>query len=133
MSLNSVLFMLLGAVLTAVGVLAVALADRIRGLRASREPAPRDRARRAAAIPVVESADLLRATPPKQPPRAPRAEPKVPTSTEGGDDVITALVASGYKKAVAADAAWACTAGERATIESWTAAALRRCARGGMS
>ena len=44
-----------------------------------------------------------------------------------------ALVAAGYKKPVATEATWACGAGERASIEGWTAAALRRCARGGMS
>lgn len=130
MSLNSVLLMLLGAALVSVGVLAAALADRIRGLRASREPAPRDRASRTA-VPVVESADLLRAPPTKQP-RPPRAETKVAVGTSG-DDVIAALVAAGYKKPVATEAAWACAAGERTTIEGWTAASLRRCARRGMS
>ena len=138
------LSMLFGAALVALGVLAAALADRIRGLRIARdarEAAPRERVSRATsvpapparpAIPVVEHAELLRSTPPK-PPRAPRAEPKVAASPEGGDDVIAALVASGYKKPVATEAAWACSAAERATVEGWTAAALRRCARGGMS
>ena len=141
---TTLLNMLFGAALVALGVLAAALADRIRGLRVSREAreaAPRDRAGRApsvpaqpprAAIPVVEHAELLRPAAPKQP-RTPRSEPKVTASAEGGDDVIAALVASGYKKPVATEAAWACSAGERATVESWTASALRRCARGGMS
>lgn len=139
--MTNALYMLLGAAFVAIGVLAAALADRIRGLRISRDAAPRDRGDRApsvpaqparAAIPVVDHAELHRATPPKQP-RPPRAEPKVVASSEGGDDVISALVAAGFKKPVATEATWACTAAERATVEIWTATALRRCARGGMS
>ena len=137
------LSMLFGAALVAIGVLAAALADRIRGVRISRdasESAPRERASRAASvpaarsvIPVVEHAELLRSTPaPAKPSRAPRTESKS-AGPEGGEDVIAALVEAGYKKTIATDAAWACSAGERATVEIWTAAALRRCARGGMS
>ena len=133
---TSILYMLLGAVLVAAGVLAAALADRIRGLRVTRSVEPRERASRAPSvhaartvIPVFEAAPL-RSTPAK--PRASRVEPKV-SPESGGDDVIAALVASGYKKPIATDATWACSAAERATIEGWTAAAFRRCARGGMS
>lgn len=132
-----VLYTLLGAALVAIGVLAAALADRIRGLRVSRRDAePRERAARApsvpvhatrAAIPVVD-AELVQAVSPK--PRTPRPEPKV---AEGGDDVIAALVAAGYKRGIATEAAWACSAAERATVEGWVASALRRCARGGLS
>lgn len=136
---TALLNMLFGAALVALGVLATALADRIRGLRVSRRDAePRERTTRApsvpaqpayAAIPVVETGELPRS--PK--PRVPRAtEPKA-ANAEGGDDVIAALVASGYKKALATEAAWACSAPERTTVEGWTVAALRRCARGGMS
>jgi hypothetical protein len=57
-------------------------------------------------------------------PHAPRP------STDGAEDVVAALVAAGYKKQIAADAALACSGAERATIEDWTRAALRRCARG---
>jgi len=135
MNLNSVLMMLLGAALVAVGVLANALADRIRGLKIAREAAPRERASRVqsapAIIPVIEP-ELVRPAPAK-PPRAPRIEPKPTAMTEGGEDVIAALVAAGYKKPIATEATWACGAGERASIEGWTAAALRRCARGGLS
>ena len=134
------LSMLFGAALVAIGVLAAALADRIRGLRISRdarEAAPRRAASVAAhspraTIPVVEHSEYRGTPAPVKQPRAPRAEPKVP-SPEGGEDVIAALVAAGYKKAIAAEAAWACSTGERTTVETWTAAALRRCARGGMS
>lgn len=133
--MQNALYMLFGAALVAVGVLAAAAADRIRGLRTSREAAPRERVSRAAStsaqqarqvIPVVEMPRAL----PKQP-KAPRTEPK--DATDGGDDVIAALVAAGYKKPIAVEATWACSAAERTTVESWTAAALRRCARGGVS
>lgn len=136
--MQNTLFMLLGAALVAVGVLAAALADRIRGLRVSRDAAPRERASRApstpahsarTAIPVIESAELP-PTPPKQP-KLPRTAPK--DASADGDDVIAALIASGYKKPIATEATWACSAAERATVEGWTASALRRCARGGMS
>lgn len=140
---SDALHILLGAVLVAIGVIAAAvapaLADRIRHGRtphetATRERAPREKSPHAVrtAIPVVEPADLLRAPAPKAP-RAPRSEPKVVASTDGGDDVIAALVAAGYKKPIATEATWACSSAERATVESWTAAALRRCARGGVS
>jgi hypothetical protein len=73
---------------------------------------------------------MLRSEPPKQ--RAPKAPSSSPAKPDGGgEDVIAALIAAGYKKPVASDAAWACTSAERATIEAWTCAALRRCARGG--
>ena len=132
--LSNVLFMLLGAGLLALGVIAAAIADRIRGLRAARETAPRERASRAqsapAVISVVETADL-RSTPVTKTVRAVRAEPKI--NTEGGDDVIAALVAAGYKKSIASDATWACSIIERATIENWTRSALQRCIRGSAS
>ena len=135
----NVLSMLLGAALVAIGVLAAALADRIRGLRVSRDAvAPRDRPSRVqsvhAAIPVVDSVELLRVTPaaPAKPPRAPRAEAKV-QSADGAEDVIAALIGAGYKKPTATEATWACSPAERATVESWVASALRRCVRGGMS
>lgn len=135
---SDVLYMLLGAGLVSIGFLGAALAERIRGNRAehatiAQEPAARApsnrrvRSHRArTAIPVVAPADLLDQAPP---------EPVVSAefTEDGGDDVIAALVATGYKKAIATEATWACSAAERATIEIWTASALRRCARGGMS
>jgi hypothetical protein len=124
------LSMLFGAALVALGVLAAALADRIRGLRVTRRDAePRERARREPSVPIQQAIPVVETV--KQP-RAPRVEPKV-ARDEGGDDVIAALVASGFKKPVATEAAWACSAAERTTVEVWTACALRRCARGGMS
>jgi hypothetical protein len=139
MQLNNILFMLLGAALVAAGVLSSALADRIRGVKIVREAQPRERASRGAsavevravdAVPVAAPAEL-RATPAKVI-RA-RADLKPVAATEGGEDVIAALVGSGYKRPIATEATWACTAAERATVEGWTASALRRCARGGLS
>jgi hypothetical protein len=116
-------------------------ADAARDLLHRREPSspaelrePKSGERRL--IPVVDPAELIRAkttaTATKSP-RVPHPEPKAVASTAGGEDVIAALVAAGYKKPIATEATWACTADERATIERWTAAALRRCARGGAS
>src|SRR5262245_42171552 len=140
MQLSNVLPMLFGAALVAVGVLAAALADRIRGVRVQRDAAPRERAGRApgapAAIPVIRPSDLLHASIATKPIRAVRTEPRSTepkAAAEGGDEVIAALVGAGYKKAIAAEATWACPAGERASIEGWTAAAFRRCTRGGVS
>jgi hypothetical protein len=127
MTLNSVLFMLFGAALVAGGVLASALADRIRNLRVMREAAPRQSRAPSAPITIEEPAELPRPKLPRTP------QPKPSLATEGGEDVIAALIASGFKKPIATEAAWACTAPERATVETWTMHALRRCARGGMS
>lgn len=121
-----VLHMLFGAALVASGVFAAALADRIRGLRVSRELPIRARART-----ISESREL-----PTRPIEVVEPKPVKDAAQRldsTANDVIAALVAAGYKKAIAAEAAWSCTAAERATIENWTRAALRRCARGGMS
>lgn len=130
MTATDAVHILFGAALVAIGVLASALADRIRGLRIARESARERTGRHQSAppaIPVVDPSELLRAAPgPK--PRAARPETK--DASNVGEDVITALVAAGYKKAIATEAAWACNLTERSTIESWTAAALRRCGRG---
>lgn len=112
--MNDVLHMLLGAALLAIGVLASALADRIRQVRSSVSP----------------KEGLTR--------REPRAKvapvPAAPDSEEADSgEVVAALVAAGYKRATASRAASACTAREQSTPESWVAAALRRCAQGGVS
>lgn len=146
--LSNVLFVLLGASLVAVGVLTAALAERLRGNTTTEEKRPR-----AARAVVAESAEMPRAptvtrsvrevsplvpAKPAEMPRtptvtrAPRAETKI-TSGGPGDNVISALVAAGYKRSVAAEATWACDKDERATIGAWTAAALRRCAPGVVS
>jgi hypothetical protein len=115
---TSLLHMLLGAALIVIGVLTAALADRIRGLRASREIAPRARP---AVIPMIKDVE--------------QGHTKVTTARTGRyaddpEDVITVLVTAGYTKQIATEATRACSGVERATIEGWTRAALRRCTRG---
>ena len=130
----AVLYMLLGAALVASGILASALADRIRGVKLVQEaPSARPIRERlaptVAAIPVVE-VEVHPAPAPAKAPRVTRPETK---TEDGSADVIAALIEAGYKKSIATDAAWACTAAERATVEGWATSALRRCARGGLS
>lgn len=146
--MQNTLWMLLGAALVSLGVLASALADRVRGLHRPKrsddpewsewaeEPVVAPRARRprtASAADTVfvpdEPVELLRARSTK-PARAFRPEPKEPTP-DGAEDVIAALVAAGYKKPIATEATWGCSAAERASVEEWVRAALRRCARRG--
>jgi hypothetical protein len=120
MQLSNVLNVLLGAALVSVGVLVAALAERLRGSRAARET--QVRASRAQAAPAAAARAVI-----------PVVEPSRARTRGGGEDVIAALVAAGYKKPTATEATWACGDAERATIEGWTAAALRRCARGGVA
>jgi hypothetical protein len=128
---TAALELLLGAALVAIGVLAAALADRIRGHRPAREVtaprASRPAAPAADPIRVVEPADLL----PR--PAAPKRRAESPKAQDGADEVIAALVAAGYKRPIATEAVWSCGPDDRASVEDWTRAALRRCARGGMS
>jgi hypothetical protein len=148
--LSNVLFILLGASLVAVGVLTTALAERLRGNAPTEEKRPQ-----APRTVVAEPTEMPRTptvtrsarevtplvTPPAtgtEMPRTPtvtrvaRAETKI-TSPGLGENVISALVAAGYKRTMAAEATWACDKTERASIGAWTAAALRRCAPGGVS
>lgn len=106
--MNDLLHMLFGAALVVIGVLSSALADRIRGIRARerRENAQRERAQISPANGAGASNAMAK-------------------------DVIAALAQAGYTKAVANEAVWSCLGSERATIESWTRAALRRCMRDG--
>ena len=132
---SAALNMLFGAALVALGVLAAALADRIRGLRNSREPRGNTRApsKRPEPIEVVE-AELVQPAPTPVPVPAPKFASKIPSKIDTTmNDVIAALVAAGYKKPIATEAAQGCSPSERATIEIWTSCALRRCARGGQS
>jgi hypothetical protein len=131
---TTILAMLFGAALVAVGVLSAALADRIRGIRSQRErpiTAPRT-VRTAQPIEVIEP-ELV--TVPTKPPRRAEAKIQQPIPVEGhmANDVIAALVAAGYKKTQATEAAWGCNTADRTSIEAWVTAALRRCAQGGAS
>jgi hypothetical protein len=109
--------MLFGAALVVLGVLAAALADRLRG----------DHVRRRVAIPRArvgrpQDLNLNRE-------RAPR-DALNSLNANGATDVIAALTAAGYKKSAAAAATLSCGVNERLTVEDWTRAALRRCANG---
>jgi|HubBroStandDraft_6_1064221.scaffolds.fasta_scaffold1213418_1 hypothetical protein len=136
--LNDFLHVLVGAFLVAIGILAAALADRIRGLRVSSRAAEAPQSRRPAAEPrsaeplrVVTPADLVQ----EAPANAKRAgKPESQDRDKGrADAVISALVGAGYKKPIATEAVWSCGRAERETVEGWTTAALRRCARGAVS
>jgi len=144
MSLSDALHILLGAALVSVGVLTAALAERIRGNRVDRfseAPARRPnlnqrlarvpRAQRERTmIPVVQAADLVQ---PAAKPRVSGGQPKASSGESSGDEVIAALVGTGYSKKIATEATWSCEPTERRTVEAWTAAALRRCASGAAS
>lgn len=119
--MNDIPNLLLGAALAAIGIVAAALADRVRGFHITRERAN-------ASIEIVDPERVP--TPKSERARAPRAQSK---DQQPANDVIAALVAAGHKKPVAMEAVWGCSATERATIEVWTRAALRRCARGWLS
>lgn len=104
----SALSMLLGAALVVFGVLASALADRIRGLKIARPQAREPR-------------EL-----------APRKEASAPVMTDAhvrlGNDVKTALVQMGYSKHEASAAIAECKGSEQASLEAWTRAALKKLA-----
>lgn len=112
-NLSDILHLLLGAALVAIGVLAGAAADRIRGLRV---------AQRAARDPI----DRVE----RRSPTPPRGAP-IPTTTAHtamARDVVATLVTAGYGKIEAQRAVVACPGSQCATIESWTRAALRKIA-----
>lgn len=111
--MNDLGHVLLGAGLVVFGVMAAALADRIRGLRTTHERAALLAYRR-----YVPRAMALE--------RGPTALAHATMQ----HDVVSALVGAGYSKRVATEATEACTPNQRSTIESWTRAALRRCAQG---
>lgn len=123
--MSNILPMLFGAFLVAIGVVASALADRIRGLR-FRTHVPRF-------LPKDE-ADVAELAPA---PRRPRGTPAdgvpaqpAPRASKHRDQVVAALTSAGYGKAAAANAADACPGGDRGTAEKWASAALRKLARG---
>jgi uncharacterized membrane protein YgcG len=103
------LSMLLGAALVIAGVLASALADRIRGLRVERRVAKRA---------ATEDPNLVMATEPKMRSKAETIAKPL------GDQVMLALVQSGYTKPIAKAAVWSCKTPDRASLEQWTKAAF---------
>lgn len=105
--MNDILHMLFGAALVALGVLAGATADRIRGLRAQRR---------------------IEASVPRERRRTPEAIPATSAQTAMAREVALALATMGFTKAVAMEAVAACKSCETSTHESWLRAALKRCA-----
>jgi hypothetical protein len=122
----AILDALFGAALVAIGFLAAAVADRIRGLRVTRPSrATRDLEANAVVVPEPERGRGVKS--PDSP--APRA--KVASSFDAlAREVVAVLVAAGYKKSVAESAVWSCPGANTATIEDWTREALRRAAGG---
>jgi len=104
--------MALGALLVVVGVLASALADRIRGIKIQR---------------------MAMSTEPRRK-REPEPEPtRVTTGITDADkklreSVVAALVQSGFGKPEAQHAALEVPSAQRASLEAWTRAALRKLA-----
>ena len=101
--MNDVVPRLFGAALVTIGMIVAAVSDRIRGLRSTRERAPRT-----AAI-NPKSREVSTAT----------------NDVGVHHEVITALVAAGYPKRVATAATAGCAPDQRMTVETWTRAALR--------
>ena len=118
--------MLLGAALVVIGVLATALADRIRGLHVARKTIPQEQSVLEVVTPIRTGPAKPRATPPETKAQSwPRDTVDLPTDMQV---VVTALICAGYKKQIATEAACACSENERVTVEDWTRSALRRCA-----
>lgn len=119
--MNDVLHMLLGAALVCLGILATAAADRIRQLRITRRDSPGA----AASVARRPHLGITRHINPETPAHA---ASKPIATVPGSEDVIAALQGAGYKRAIATQAAIACSEQEQRSPESWMAAALRRCA-----
>jgi hypothetical protein len=132
--MNDVLHMLLGAALVCLGILATALADRVRQLRLTRSDSPGVSAsvvRRNLGItrhPEPKPGELSAVRVVRGPEASARAANKRVATIPGSEDVIAALQSAGYKKSVATQAIRACSEQEQRSPEGWMAAALRRCA-----
>lgn len=110
--MDDVTHLLLGGALVAIGVVAAALADRIRGVRSTRESVPR-------AAATTRSKPLA------------TRNTSIAANDTTQEDVIGALVSAGYPKRVAAAATAGCTPQQRSTPEVWTRAALAALRAGG--
>ncbi len=143
LSLHNILYMLLGAGLTAVGVVFGTIAERIRTFRKRDiKPAnvPQPSPRKRAAAPDVIDAEWSEAQPVHRAPRpgrgnvrVPVIRPEPPVANATAAEVVAALVASGFRKAVAIAATNACSPAEQKDESTWLRAALRRCAQGAPS
>jgi hypothetical protein len=126
--MTEVAHMLLGGVLVAAGIVVTAVADRIRGVRSGcagrRMRASEHSDHEVAFAPARQP---RRSSLPTEKPEKPEAPlPAGQARNAAADDVIAALVAAGYRKSIAREATWTCAVSERASVEDWTLAALRR-------
>lgn len=123
-------YALLGAILVAIGVVAGGFADRVRGIRFVRVAVPRERTRRSAPAgrAMSDATESHQVEPVRSNRRRARSFPlgAPQLNLVDAEDVIAALVAAGFKKPIATEAACGCSEAERTTIEEWTRAALRR-------
>ena len=102
MNASQILPMLLGAALVALGVIAGAVADRIRGVRAARASSPRVANAKRDVIDIS----------------------KPPAEEALGVDVQAALVQAGFPRGEAMAATRNTPRSQRSTLESWTRGAL---------
>jgi hypothetical protein len=130
--------MLLGGLLVALGVVAGAVADRIRAGR-HRVPAvtpARARVARGTRADTTVGVGVGTATAAWVVPGEPSNDERRDRLYENpnlierqkliGSDVVTALTTAGYKRGLAKEATWGCGKAERASLEDWTRAALQR-------
>lgn len=135
-SMTAIAHMLLGAAFVAVGVLAAAVADRIRGIRLARETKPRRERARPTRFPTVHASNGAQTASPARSFREGARPPAVDTASTPREvsrtleTVVTALVTAGYTTPIAREATLGCYVAERVTVEDWTRAALRRAAKG---
>lgn len=102
LTIGQVALLLVGGGLVALGIVAGAIADRIRGIRANRTtPRPLEPRQHGAPARTLDPNLRLR------------------------DDVVAALAGAGYTRRQSELAADACAPSERSTIEAWTRAALK--------
>jgi len=135
MTFTVVCQILLGSLLVVIGMIGSAIADRIRGivrrrlLVAQSEPLVARQRNRRVPRPFIPGSPIASA-----PPIPGAAAPQVMALVKSkkspdeimADDVLAALVASGYTKRIAEVAVRSCIGDERATTETWVKAALRR-------
>lgn len=143
MSLHDVLILLAGGALVALGVFAGGVADRIRHPRApspanARSARTRDKraggeggefqASKAAGAHVIQGTKAQEIA---YNPERVNCAPQTSATEKMAADVARALVTAGYDKQTAQIAVAACAGSERATLEAWTRAALRRAMKQG--
>jgi hypothetical protein len=115
--------MLFGAALVSIGIIAGALADRIRDPRAK---AYREARKLEARLAAPGRRVYVRPPEPELHPFKRTSLDSVISERAMLSDVVSALVTMGWTKKIATEAAIACKPVERATIENWIRAALKQ-------